>query len=54
MDVVTREVQGVSIPFASARLLRRMKVHTNRAKDASDLIFLKEYFEAAGEQPPDG
>ncbi len=51
-DVVVREVQGVPIPFASPRLLWRMKVHTQRAKDAGDLVFLRQYFEACGEQPP--
>ncbi len=51
-DVVVREVQGVAIPFASPRLLWRMKVHTHREKDAGDLVFLRQYFEACGEQPP--
>ncbi len=51
-DVIVREVQGVPIPFASPRLLWRMKVHTRREKDAGDLVFLREYFAARGEQPP--
>ena len=51
-DVIVREVQGVPIPFASPRLLWRMKVHTHRAKDAADLVFLRQYFDACGEQPP--
>ena len=51
-DVVVREVQGVAIPFASPRLLWRMKAHTHREKDAGDLVFLRQYFEACGEQPP--
>jgi hypothetical protein len=38
--VVLREVQGVTIPFASPRLLWRMKVVTHREKDAGDLVFL--------------
>lgn len=51
-DVVVREVQGVPIPFASLRLLWRMKSHTRRPKDESDLVFLREYFAHQGEQPP--
>ena len=51
-DIVVRQVQGVSIPFASPRLLWRMKVHTHREKDAGDLVFLREYFASRGEQPP--
>lgn len=51
-DVIVREVQGVPIPFASPRMLWRMKVHTQRAKDAGDLVFLRDYFAAHGEQPP--
>jgi len=53
-DVVIREVQGVAIPFASPRLLWRMKIHTHREKDAGDLVFLRDYFIALGEPtPPD-
>lgn len=51
-DVIVREVHGVAIPFASPRLLWRMKAHTHRAKDAGDLVFLREYFAAHGEEPP--
>ena len=51
-DVVFREVLGVRIPFASPRLLWRMKVHTHRAKDQPDLIFLRQLFAEAGETPP--
>lgn len=51
-DVVVREVQGVPIPFASPRLLWRMKARTHREKDAGDLVFLRDYFAAQGEQPP--
>ena len=51
-DVVVREIQGVPIPFASPRLLWRMKVVTHREKDAGDLVFLRYWFEAHGEEPP--
>jgi hypothetical protein len=51
-DVVVREVQGVPIPFASPRLLWRMKAGTHREKDALDLVFLRRWFESRGEQPP--
>lgn len=52
-DIVIRELGGVPIPFASPRLLWRMKAKTRRAKDAPDLVFLREYFESRGEQPPE-
>lgn len=52
-DVVIHEVAGVPIPFASPRLLWRMKVHTHREKDRPDLLFLREYFAARGETPPE-
>jgi predicted nucleotidyltransferase len=52
-DVVIREVQGVPIPFASPRLLWRMKKPTNREKDAGDLVFLREWFRQRGEEPPE-
>jgi hypothetical protein len=49
-DVVIREVQGVPIPFASPRLLWRMKRKTYREKDVADLIFLRQqYPEVTGE-----
>ena len=51
-DVVVREVDGVPIPFASPRLLWRMKAGTHREKDAGDLVFLREWFASHGEQPP--
>ena len=51
-DVVVREVDGVPIPFASPRLLWRMKVVTHREKDAGDLVFLRHWFAERGEQPP--
>ena len=51
-DVVVREIQGVPIPFASPRLLWRMKAVTHRAKDAADLVFLRYWFAERGEEPP--
>ena len=52
-DVVIREVQGVPIPFASPRLLWRMKRPTRRAKDAPDLLFLQQWFQNHGQKPPE-
>ena len=52
-DVVIREVQGVRIPFASPRMLWRMKYPLKRDKDMGDLHFLREYFKANGEEPPE-
>jgi len=40
-DMVKFTIQGVVIPFASPRLLWRMK-QTHREKDALDLLFLSE------------
>jgi hypothetical protein len=51
-DVVVREVDGVPIPFASPRLLWRMKAVTHREKDAGDLFFLRQWFAERGEEPP--
>lgn len=34
------------IPFASPRLLWRMKVNTHREKDAPDLLFLRQHYAA--------
>jgi len=51
-DVVVREVDGVPIPFASPRLLWRMKAVTHREKDAGDLVFLRQWFASRGEEPP--
>ena len=51
-DVVIRDVDGVPIPFASPRLLWRMKVVTHREKDAGDLVFLRHWFAERGETPP--
>lgn len=51
-EIIFEEIQGVRIPFASPRLLYRMKAPTRRAKDIADLVFLREYFRQAGEEPP--
>jgi hypothetical protein len=51
-DVVIRHVDGVPIPFASPRLLWRMKAVTHREKDFGDLVFLRQWFAERGEQPP--
>ena len=51
-DLVIREVDGVPIPFASPRLLWRMKSVTHREKDALDLVFLRQWFAERGEEPP--
>ncbi len=51
-DVVVREIDGVPIPFASPRLLWRMKSVTHRAKDAADLVFLRHWFAERGQEPP--
>ncbi len=52
-DIVIRRVAEVDIPFASPRLLWRMKRVTHREKDAVDLLFLRQWFAARGETPPD-
>jgi hypothetical protein len=52
LDSVVREICGVPIPFASPRLLWRMKKPTMREKDAGDVVFLREYFRQRGEEPP--
>lgn len=51
-DTVVREIDGVPIPFASPRLLWRMKSVTHREKDAGDLVFLRHWFAERGEEPP--
>lgn len=51
-EVVTVDVDGVLIPFASPRLLWKMKIVTGREKDAGDLLFLREWFAAQRETPP--
>lgn len=50
--VVTRTLDGVEIPFASAHLLWRMKAVTHRDKDFGDLVYLREWFAERGEEPP--
>ena len=50
--VDVHDVQGVPIPFASPRLLWRMKAFTHREKDAGDLVFLRYWFAQRGEDPP--
>ena len=51
-DVVVRTINGVDIPFATPQLLFRMKKNTHRAKDESDLVFLKQLIpELEGESP---
>jgi hypothetical protein len=52
-DIVVRRIGDVDVPFASPRLLWRMKKSTYREKDAADLLFLRKWFEARGEQPPE-
>jgi hypothetical protein len=44
LDSVVRVIDGVAIPFASPRLLWRMKVNTHREKDAPDLLFLRQHY----------
>lgn len=51
-DAVVHDIDGVLIPFASPRLLWRMKAVTQREKDAADLVFLRHWFAARGEEPP--
>jgi hypothetical protein len=43
-DIIIREVEGGPIPFASPRLLWRMKSKTYREKDLADLIFLRQQY----------
>lgn len=43
-DMVVREIGGVSIPFATPRLLWRMKEKSYREKDLPDLLFLRQQF----------
>ncbi|HZR18107.1 MAG TPA: hypothetical protein VFE51_12500 [Verrucomicrobiae bacterium] len=52
-DAVVRDIQGVPVPFASPRMLWRMKVVTHREKDAGDLAFLRYWFKERGEEPPE-
>jgi hypothetical protein len=43
-DSIIRVVGGIPIPFASPRLLWRMKEKTHREKDAPDLLFLRQQY----------
>lgn len=52
-DVDVRDIGGVPVPFASPRLLWRMKRVTHREKDAGDLVFLRYWFSERGETPPE-
>ena len=52
-SVVIHEIDGVPIPFASPELLWRMKCRTGRAKDQGDLYFLRQWFAARGQTPPE-
>jgi hypothetical protein len=52
-DAVVLQVDDVAIPFASPRLLWRMKARTHREKDTADLIFLRHWFAERGEEPPE-
>lgn len=51
-DVVVIDVDGVPVPFASPRLLWRLKIVTGREKDAADLVFLRHWFAEHGDSPP--
>ncbi len=51
-DAVVHDIDGVLIPFASPRLLWRMKTITHREWDAPDLVFLRHWVAARGEEPP--
>jgi hypothetical protein len=52
-EIEWREVDGVPIPFASPRLLWRLKHKTHREKDSADLAFLRHLFAEKGEIPPE-
>lgn len=43
-DQIIRVIDSVPIPFASPRLLYRMKEKTHREKDRADLLFLREHY----------
>lgn len=46
LETMVRVIDGVAIPFASPKLLWRMKVNTRREKDAADLLFLRQHYAA--------
>lgn len=48
-DVVVHEIDEVPVPFASPRLLWRMKGPSLRDKDAPDIHFLRHLLERSGE-----
>lgn len=50
-DTSLLEVSGINIPFASPRLLWKMKRSTYRDKDAPDVHFLRSLFERLGQSP---
>jgi len=43
-EIVLRRVGDVDIPFASPRLLWRMKRNTHREKDRADPLFLRQHY----------
>lgn len=45
-DIIIRNIGGVPIPFASPKLLYRMKEKTHREKDRGDLLFLRTHYAA--------
>lgn len=47
-QVVIREIDGVSIPFANADLLWRMKMRAGREKDRRDIAFRRGFCSASG------
>jgi hypothetical protein len=52
-DTDVHVLDGVRVPFASPRLLWRMKRSTYREKDRVDLLFLRKLFESRGEPVPE-
>lgn len=46
-EIIRRRIHDVEIPFASAKLLWRMKRNTHREKDQIDLLFLREHYPEA-------
>ena len=51
-ETIQRQLGDILIPFASPRLLWRMKSVTHREKDTADLMFLQQWFAERGETPP--
>ena len=52
-EIEWRDIDGVSIPFASPRLLWKLKHKTHREKDNLDIFFLRHLFAERGETPPE-